>query len=544
MSAVDRDALTVFLSTRDSQSYVPQSGEIIGILKQMKDTMEKDLADITSVEEQAIKDYDALMAAKAKEIATNTRSIETKTERLGQVSVDIVNLAEELDDTKKSLKADKKFLANLGSSCDTKKAEWEERSKTRAEELAALAETIRLLNDDDALELFKKTLPSPSLLQMKFSASAMKRQAVGILSKASGHKDPRMELVMLALMGKSQDFGKVLTMIDDMVALLGREQGDDDAKKAYCESSLDKTEDEKKGLDNAIADLEKAMETTKTNIATLASEIAALIAGVEALDKSVQEATATRKAENAEFKATMAADTAAKELIGLAKNRMNQFYNPALYVAPKEIELSREQRIAVNMGSEAAPTVAPSGIAGTGITYFAQIASHMSTRDSVAPPPPPETWGAYQKKGQEHNGVIAMMDLLVADLDKEMQEVSVDEKNAQAEYETFMADSQAKRAGDSASIADKEGAKAGLESRLQKMGAEHKATVNEAYATATSIKDLHMECDWLLSAYQARKEARAGEVDSLKNAKAVLSGSDYALVQQRRSKQLRGAMEV
>jgi len=298
-----------------------------------------------------------------------------------------------------------------------------------------------------------------------------------------------------------------------------------------------------------LADLDKAMQNAKENIATLASEIAALIAGVKALDKSVQEATENRKAENAEFKATMAADNAAKELIGLAKNRMMQFYNPALYTPPAKIELSSEQRIAVNLGSEAAPTVAPSGIAGTGITYLqqgapvlVQVATHTGMSDVVAPPPPPETWGAYQKKGQEHSGVIAMMDLLIADLDKEMAEMGVDEKNAQSEYETFMGDSQAKRAGDSKSIADKEGVKAELEARLQKMGAEHRATGNQALATATTMKDLHMECDWLLSAFQARKEARAGEVESLKNAKAVLSGADFSLAQKSssRAKQLRG----
>merc|ERR1719350_173721 len=224
-----------------------------------------------------------------------------------------------------------------------------------------------------------------------------------------------------------------------------------------------------------------------------------------------------------------------------------QFYNPALYVPPRKQELSAEQRIAVNEGSEAAPIVAPSGIAGTGITalqetspVFAQVGSHVA--NVVAPPPPPETWGAYQKKGQEHSGVIAMMDLLVTDLDKEMQEMEVDEKNAQEEYEIFMRDSQAKRAGDSKSIADKEGTKAGLEARLQKRGAEHKATNAEAYATATTIKDLHLECDWLLSSFQPRKEARAGEVDSLKKAKAVLSGADFALFQQGqvRTKLLRG----
>jgi len=550
MSSVDRDALSAFLSSHQSQRYVPQSGEITGILKEMKDTMEKDLAEIIGTEGKAITDYDALMAAKAKEIAANTRSIETKTERLGQVGVDIVNLEEELDDTAKALHADRKFLANLGTSCDAKKAEWEQRSKTRADELAALADTIRLLNDDDSLELFKQTLPSSSLIQMKTSAKAVRHQALNILKAASGQKDPRMELVMLALTGKAKNFDKVLKMIDEMVALLGKEQEDDDAKKAYCESELDRTEDAKKGLDQSLADLDKAMANAKENIATLASDIAALIAGVKALDKSVQEATEARKAENAEYKATLAADNAAKELIGMAKNRMMKFYNPALYLAPKKQELAAEQRIAVNMGSEAAPTTAPSGVAGTGITYlqqaapvFAQVTSHTVSRDDVAPPPPPETWGAYQKKGQEQSGVLAMMDLLVADLDKELSEMGVDEKNAQAEYEVMMGDSQAKRAQDSKSIADKEGTKADLEGRLQKMGAEHKATGNEAYATATTIKDLHLECDWLLSAFQARKEARAGEVDSLKNAKAVLSGADYSMLQQGRirSTQLRGA---
>merc|ERR1719412_1015404 len=107
---------------------------------------------------------------------------------------------------------------------------------------------------------------------------------------------------------------------------------------------------------------------------------------------------------------------------------------------------------------------------------------HSLGGDDVAPPPPPETWTAYQKKGQQHSGVVAMLELLVTDLDKDTAQAGVDEKNAQAEYETFMSDSQAKRAGDSESIADKEGVKAELEARLQKMSAEHKATGKEALA--------------------------------------------------------------
>merc|ERR1712157_409546 len=105
------------------------------------------------------------------------------------------------------------------------------------------------------------------------------------------------------------------------------------------------------------------------------------------------------------------------------------------------------------------------------------------------------------------------------------------EKDAQADYEQFIADSAAKRAADSKSIEEKESAKADAEAALGKATLEKKSSLKEDYATAMLLKDLHLECDWLLSNFQTRKEARAGEVDSLKKAKAVLSGADYALLQ-------------
>merc|ERR1719240_1207239 len=119
-----------------------------------------------------------------------------------------------------------------------------------------------------------------------------------------------------------------------------------------------------------------------------------------------------------------------------------------------------------------------------------------------------------------------MMDMLVADLDKEMQEMEFEEKDAQAEYEE--------------SIKEKEAAKAGLETSIVDMEAEHKGTMKEAMAKGEYLADLHGDCDWLLQNFEYRKEARAGEVEALKKAKAVLSGADYSLVQVTR-KHLRAA---
>merc|ERR1719191_1984927 len=204
---------------------------------------------------------------------------------------------------------------------------------------------------------------------------------------------------------------------------------------------------------------------------------------------------------------------------------MNKFYNPKMYKAPPKRELSEEERITVNMGGTLAPTAAPGGIAGTGVeAMFAQ-------RAGVAPPPPPETFGAYSKKGEESNGVITMLDMMVADLDKEITEIETEEKENQAEYETFMKDSADKRANDAKSIADKESAKADSEAALIKTKEEKTSTTKEAMATAEYLAEVHGDCDWLLSNFQMRKDARAGEVESLTKAKAVLAGADYSLLQ-------------
>merc|ERR1719456_2198394 len=138
-------------------------------------------------------------------------------------------------------------------------------------------------------------------------------------------------------------------MIDDMVALLGKEQNDDNDKKEYCEKQIDTTEDNLKELELSVSDLGKAIADYKERIATLAEEIEALEDGIKALDKQVAEATDDRKEEHEENVETLANDNAAKELIGIAQNRLNKFYNPKLYKPPPKRQLSEEERITVNM---------------------------------------------------------------------------------------------------------------------------------------------------------------------------------------------------
>ena len=509
MLDVDREDLTSFLST-DSGESTQSLGAIVGILEQMSDTMNKNLDEAIATENDAIKTYDELVASKTAEIEALTASIETKTKQIGDLGVQIVQMKEDLSDAEESLLDDKKFLADLEKNCATKEKEWAIICKTRSEELLALADTIKMLNDDDALELFKKTLPGAgsSFMQIKVSSQAMREQALALLEAAKNDKKAdrqRIDYIMLAIRGKKFGFDKVLKMIDDMVDLLKTEQQDDNDKKEYCEMQFDTADDKKKALERDVGKLETTIEESKENIETLTNEIKALSAGIVALDKQVAEATEQRKEENSDYTTLMANDSAAKELLGMAKNRLNKFYNPKLYK--------------------------PEGAS------FVQIATHTQQED--APPPPPEAPGGYKKKGEESTGVIAMIDDLIKELDTEMTEAETEEKLAQEEYEELMADSAQKRAADSKSITAKEGEKANTETALTTAEDTHTSTVKELMATEEYISSLHGECDWLIKYYDVRREARTGEIDALKKAKAVLSGADFSLVQTKSRKFLR-----
>merc|ERR1719238_558423 len=516
MIPADRDLLASFLS--EGENYAPKSGEIVGILKTLHDEMTKDFADATSDENAAIASSESLVASKKKEIDALTKSIESKTARVGELGVKLAEAENDLEDTKEGLAEDQKFLANLDKNCELKKTEWAAYQKMQATELVALADTIKVLNDDDALDLFKKTLPAgSSFMQVQATSKRMRQQAMHVL-KGAVKGDPRLDLIELAMHGGKMGFGKIIKMIDNLVVDLKAEQGVDDDKRKYCLAEFDKAEDKKKGLDLDISDLGKAIEDAQESIANLKSEIAALNDGIKKLDKSVAEATETRKQEHDDYVETLAANSAAKDLLAFAKNRLNKFYNPSLYKAPPKRQLSEEEQITVSMGGTLAPTAAPGGIAGTGIGL---------SQASAAPPPPPAADLTYNKSAG--SGPIAMIDILAKDLDKQIQEMEVSEKDSQADYETFMKDSADQRGEDSKSITDKESAKAALEEELLSNEEALKESRHELMDTEKYVMDLHSECDWLMKMYEMRKEARAKESEALANAKDVLNGADYSL---------------
>jgi len=532
LSAEDKDAVSAFLQSATGSTYEPASGQIVGILKQMKETMEADLAELTKQENDAIAQFNGLRDAKNQEIAASTEAIEENMKQAGELGVSIVTMQGNLGDTKDALGADEGYLAELEKGCDSMEGEYEEIKKSRSEELAAVADTIKILNDDDALELFKKTLPptETSLLQVRASSKALRQQALAAVARARvASANPKLDLISLALHSKKVSFEKVLKMIDGMVDALKKEQEDDDSKREYCKTELHKAEQQKKELQHTLMTLSNEIQDHKDNLDRLHAQVAELEQGIKDLDKAVADATEQRKEEHEEYTQEAAENQGALQILEFAKNRLNKFYNPKDYKEAPKRELTEEERMYSAYGGDIGTTPAPGGIAGTGAMAFVQIRAHDENEDVAKPPPPPKVGGF--KKQNASKGVLGMIDMIVQDLKTEMQESESAEKNAQEDYETLMSDSAEKRAADVKSISAREGAIAEREQDLQTAQDTSAAKMKELQENMEYTSDVHQSCDFLLENYGKRKEARTQEMDGLKKAKDILSGADFSFVQ-------------
>jgi chromosome segregation ATPase len=514
------------------------SGEITGMLKAMLEEMEGDLATAKKDEATAASGFEELSAAKESEIAAATAAIEAKTKRAGEVAVEVVQTKDDKEDTEAEVAETTAFVADLKTQCAEKKGAWDERQKMRAEEISAISEAIKVLNDDDALDLFKKTVPSFTQTGLQFlqksSKSSVALRANGVLmslAQISRSHTTEFSLLASALKSQSVDFSKISEKIDGMVEVLGKEQVDDDEQLKFCEAEFAKSAAEKKETEEKLASLAASIEEMTATVSTLKSEIETLSAEIKALDKAVAEATEQRKEEHAAFLQSQAQNQAAVQLIDVAKNKLNKFYNPTLYKAPERRELTEEERVAVSAGApdprdaeEAA--AAGQGIGGTGITvgFFAQVRMHTL----AAPPPPPETFGAYSKKSGKSSGVIGLMDMMMGDLKTEITESEHAEEMAQKDYENLMSASQKTRTTNAESITEKESASAEWTEKTENAKTEQASSTEALAKVAEYIAGLHSSCDFLVENYASRKEARTNEVEGLKNAKAVLSGANFS----------------
>merc|ERR1712194_605461 len=463
------------------QSYAPQSGEIFGILRQMKETFDANLASSQKEEAENQKAYAELKAAKEDEIAAGQAQIESKTDELAETDEKNAQAKVDMEDTKASLSADEQFLMMLKEKCQMTDKEWEERQKTRQLEMEAVSKALAILSGDDAHDLFTKTF-NPALLQEESSTQSKRRVLASKLLKAVADKHNSPRLATLAYKVRLDAFTRVKKAIDDMIAQLLKEKEDEIKHKDFCvdefntnQLQTEKKEREKQDLIAEIEDLEMTIKALAEAIATLKSEI-------KEMQVQLKRAGENREKENKEFQMTVADQRETQKLLQAALNVLAEFYGK-------------------------------------------KAASLLQKQEPVGPPPPPG-FEAY-KKNAASGGVMSMIQQIITDAKAMEAETIRSEEDAQKAYEDFVKETNASIEAKSKDIVNKSEEKAKAESDLVEAQKEKEGVVLELEQLSNYNAQLHQSCDFVLKNFDLRQAARDGEAEALRQAKAILSGAKF-----------------
>merc|ERR1719475_10913 len=471
------------------QSYAPQSGEIFGILNQMKETFETNLSSSQKEEMANQKAYEELKAAKEDEIKAGQDQIDAKTQELADTDEKNAQAKEDVEDTKKSLSADEQFLMMLKEKCSMTDAEWEERQKTRQLEMEAVSKALAVLSTDDAHDLFTKTF-NPSLLQKENAMHSERRAQASKLLSALAQKNQNPRLATLAVRVRLDAFTRVKKAIDDMVSQLLKEKEDEIKHKDFCVEEFNTNELQTEKKTRAKQDLTAKIEDLDNTISSLTKAIDALKAEVAEMQVQMKRAGEDREKENKEFQATVADQRATQKLLTAALNILKGFY------AKK-----------------------------------AKAAALVQTQQPAGPPPPPG-FEAY-KKNAAAPGVMGMIQQIINDAKAMEAEAIRSEEDAQKAYEEFVKDTNNSIDEKSKDITNKSESKAKAEADLVEAKEDKEAVMLELEQLSNYKAELHSSCDFVMKNFDIRQTARDEEIEALKQAKAILSGAKFeAFLQQ------------
>jgi hypothetical protein len=468
------------------QSYAPQSGQIFGILKQMKETFETNLSTSQKEEMQSQQAYESLKAAKEEEIKAGTEQRDTKEQELADTDEKNAQAKQDLDDTRNTLSADEQFLMNLKETCQNTDAEWEERQKARAEEIRGCSEALAILSSDDAHDTFTKTF---NFLQVSKKEVKVQEKVEKILF-AAAKKFGNPKLATLATRVRLDAFGKVTESIDGMVKDLKKEKADDIKMKDFCVEEINNNERAQElkqrdieGLDAKIADLTALIDQ-------LTKDIAALQASIADMQTQLTRAGEDREAENADFQTTVSDQRATQKLLANALNVLKAVYDKKAFVQTK------------------------------------------GKQEPAGPPPPPGFKKYEQSSGA--GGVMGMIEQVIADAKTLEAEAIQAETDAQKAYEAFVKDTNKSIEEANRSMTNKTEEKATAEADKTAAEQDKNSASNEQQQNQNENADLHKSCDFTLNNFEVKQAALEQEMEALGQAKAVLAGSGMGFLQVRK----------
>jgi len=489
------------------KSYNSRSGEIFGILSQMKETFEQNHNKTLTEEARAQAMFEDLVAEKKHGIEVARERKNTKVMELSEAEVALVNAKHALKDARETLSADQKFLVDLMEKCAVTEKEYKERKESRQEEIVAIGEALSILTGDEARDLFTGALGFTQLKEKKAVSASLAERAVRAQLvdelKAAAKKSGSAQIAMLAVSAKLDAFTKVKAAIDEMLVELKKQQQDEFEHKEWCNKELRSNSLTHKKKTYKAEDLTKANNVLADTIETLDQEIEGLEMAVAEAKKVIKRASEDREAANKEFQQTVADQNATVQILKKVLVRLQKVYQPDALTTT--------------------PTPMPRAMAEAKIAAGTALLQKARQPEGINPD------GGFQKGYQQQSsgGVLGLIEMTIADAERLKMESIAAEQDQQAEYNKLVKDTSDEITADNLSIADKSEAKATAETEKQEVESSLQGTETEIADLEKFATELHASCDFVLDNFNLRQEARAAEMDALENAKAILSGADF-----------------
>ena len=404
----------------------------------------------------------------------------------------IENSKEEVADLKSQVEADEKLIPEVKKALEDKKSQFDERSTYRLGELKAIGEAITLLTDDANRDMFSSSF---SFLQLSQSQSASK----ALSSAYSASQDGRVTALMALLhqQDSSGAFETVVAKINDMIALLKKEDADDLKKKDTCVANKAKDEASQKKFERSVEDLETTVSFNEAKLKEITGQIEGKKAEIADVEAQLSKAADVRAAEKAEFTKATADDKAAVGLLKEAANKISSFYKKA---------------------------------------SLAQMKTNTELSGA------PKTWeGSYGGAGTQSTGVVHMMEVLMGDLEKETEVATKEEAEAEEVFQDSKKDLETAKAGLESAIDQLAKGKGEVDSDKEDATAEMKLKKQSLTALLEKMKDIEPECNYYIVNFAKRSKNRMTEINGLAQAKAILEGSSWGFAHIEWGIRLRGA---
>jgi len=519
VSKAQARSVGAFLEGPFTGTYAAQSGEIVGILKDMRDTFAANLDEARRSWKAAEKAHAKYMGTMEAEYSAMDRSYIAKQGSLGTNDASLSTLRDQLE-TAKSLKSDaEEFVSSLSEQCEAKAAQYEKRMDLRVSEEAAISQAINILNSDASFATFGGTTAGttgPTSLLQERSLRIRRHRSSPLLQKGAAvasalaapkaflqHGEQAHEqagsLGMRSVLGKiatmlkaGSPFDTVLSEIKKMLGLIDQEAQADLEHKDWCVKERDDSDKTIQKKTGEISFLAEEVNTLKVDIDDPKVGLLEQIKTAEDVLRDCvadqKQETSERTAENLEYQKEVENLVQAQDLISRAINVLKKYYD----------KLAEEQASSLLQAEKAA----------------------SNGREE---PAPPKTWkDTYTGQGEHGNSAIEMLDFLLTNTQKEETVAHDTELSAQQAFEDEMKRLKGIEGDTQDSLSDLRLSLAEKQKALRQKSKDLAAATKEKEAVEAYLEEIKPGCDFIVMNIQARDYNRQQETNALTKADAMI----------------------